>query len=160
MLRLTRYPIQTLSVSTDPPVQTTMAVLELNWVKKARTRWGLRGGGIWAADGPGKIPERSMRPRAASEPLADKGINDPFVRKSAPASGILRLANWGGRAMFQPVGKARLARPGAHLPAQVHAGESRGPTRVVSRLNLNRPNPRKFQKSLDTAGVQRVYSIK
>ena len=62
--------------------------------------------------------------------------------------------------MFQPVGKARPGEPGAHLPARILQDVSLGSKWWGVKAILNHANGRKFQKSLDTAAVGRVYSTK
>src|SRR6185295_10917140 len=85
IVRRTRYPIQTLSVSTWDPLQTTRTEfpprLEL---KKPRTRYGLRGIWIWASARP-EQKQAPIRASVSSEVLAVNCINSPFVRAFAPA---------------------------------------------------------------------------
>src|SRR5882762_4664303 len=92
----TRYPIQTLSDSTRAPLHTRKTVFPpVIGLKKALTVLGLLGMGTWAPAPGASIQEDSSTRSSTPEPLAEKGIKNPFVRKSAPASEFSQnLANW------------------------------------------------------------------
>lgn len=78
-----------------------MTVLLLfSGVKKALTVFGLLGTGIWALESEGRVKMDSDKTRANAEVLAEKGINGPFVRKSAPASRMLRSWQIGGEKLY------------------------------------------------------------
>ena len=122
MVRRTRHPIQTLSVSAGNPFQTTTTDFPSNGVKNARTVFGLRGGGAWARADEANAPADNRSTIANAEVFAEKGINCPFVRNFAPASVL--LLNWqiGGEVLYS----SPLGMPGWPDPMPTSLTESHG----------------------------------